>query len=528
MKTIKYILASLAIVLVAASCVKDLNVTPIDPNKNTADKALVSEQDFEAFLAGIYTGYATSGYYGPNGDPSIKGLDGGMSQYIRGLFHLCELPTDVYVCGWNDEGVPDVCKMQWDASTGLIYSIYSRMFFQISQCNEFIRQAQQTNLAFASKDQMIAEARALRALSYYHAIDIFGNVPFSTETSTVGAVGPDQISRADLFKWIDDECADLIAGGELKGAKQNVYGRLDVNFVKMVRAHLNLNAAVYLGISASEAKPYYDVVGTLCKEIKNDYQALHAKYTDLFGADNDKMTDEMIFCIPQDGTNIQNYGGTNFIIKSSCKGGDKATAAALGIDDGWGGTLVTPEFIAKFDDADARKLFWGVGGDMSASQAIDVLEFDYGWSAHKFSNVNSDGTTPSVINFMSTDVPLFRAADAYLMLAEAQLRGASTVSESEGKEAWNAVRERAGLGECTYSLDELLDERGRELYWESWRRSDLVRFDKLTSGDYLWTWKGGVQEGTSVDSHYNLMPIPTSELNSNSKLSQNAGYVANK
>ena len=129
---------------------------------------------------------------------------------------------------------------------------------------------------------------------------------------------------------------------------------------------------------------------------------------------------------------------------------------------------------------------------------------------------------------MSTDVPLFRAADAYLMLAEAQLRGASTVSESEGKEAWNAVRERAGLGECTYSLDELLDERGRELYWESWRRSDLVRFDKLTSGDYLWTWKGGVQEGTSVDSHYNLMPIPTSELNSNSKLSQNAGYVANK
>ena len=375
---------------------------------------------------------------------------------------------------------------------------------------------------------MIAEARALRALSYYHAIDIFGNVPFSTETSTVGAVGPDQISRADLFKWIDDECADLIAGGELKGAKQNVYGRLDVNFVKMVRAHLNLNAAVYLGISASEAKPYYDVVGTLCKEIKNDYPALHAKYTDLFGADNDKMTDEMIFCIPQDGTNIQNYGGTNFIIKSSCKGGDKATAAALGIDDGWGGTLVTPEFIAKFDDADARKLFWGVGGDMSASQAIDVLEFDYGWSAHKFSNVNSDGTTPSVINFMSTDVPLFRAADAYLMLAEAQLRGASTVSESEGKEAWNAVRERAGLGECTYSLDELLDERGRELYWESWRRSDLVRFDKLTSGDYLWTWKGGVQEGTSVDSHYNLMPIPTSELNSNSKLSQNAGYVANK
>lgn len=520
---------SIFVALGLTACVGDLDVTPIDPSVTLPEEVLDSEGAYAQLLAKCYAGLTVSGSDGPDGAPDIDGIDGGFGQYMRALFYMQEFTTDEALIVWNDQTVKDLHALKWTTTDVFVTAMFSRVFYQIGLCNEFIRRAQASEFASsANMKTMIAEARALRALSYYHAIDIFGNVPFSTETSTVGAVGPDQISRADLFKWIDDECADLIAGGELKGAKQNVYGRLDVNFVKMVRAHLNLNAAVYLGISASEAKPYYDVVGTLCKEIKNDYPALHAKYTDLFGADNDKMTDEMIFCIPQDGTNIQNYGGTNFIIKSSCKGGDKATAAALGIDDGWGGTLVTPEFIAKFDDADARKLFWGVGGDMSASQAIDVLEFDYGWSAHKFSNVNSDGTTPSVINFMSTDVPLFRAADAYLMLAEAQLRGASTVSESEGKEAWNAVRERAGLGECTYSLDELLDERGRELYWESWRRSDLVRFDKLTSGDYLWTWKGGVQEGTSVDSHYNLMPIPTSELNSNSKLSQNAGYVANK
>ena len=196
MKTIKYILGIFAVAATLTACVGDLNVTPIDPNKATPDNALNTEAGFSAFLSGIYTGYATSGYYGPDGDPSIKGLDGGMSQYIRGMMHICELPTDVYVCGWNDEGVPDVCQMLWDQSTGLIYSIYSRMFFQISQCNEFIRQAKASTLTFAKKEEYIAEARALRAMCYYHALDNFGNVPFADETSRITEV-PAQISRAE-------------------------------------------------------------------------------------------------------------------------------------------------------------------------------------------------------------------------------------------------------------------------------------------------------------------------------------------
>ena len=80
MKTLKYILGVMAVSAVFTSCVGDLNVTPIDPNANTADKALVSEAAFEQFLSGVYLGFATSGYYGANGDPSISGLDGGASQ----------------------------------------------------------------------------------------------------------------------------------------------------------------------------------------------------------------------------------------------------------------------------------------------------------------------------------------------------------------------------------------------------------------------------------------------------------------
>lgn len=527
MKFHKITLISFAVFFAAVSCVGDLDVKPIDPSVTLPDEVLNSEQAYAQVLAKCYAGLTVSSSDGPDGSPDIDGIDGGFGQYMRALFYMNELPTDEALMCWNDQTVANLHNLCWTSTDVFVTAMFSRIYFQIQLCNEFIRRASASE--FAGSDNMktyIAEARALRALNYYHAIDMFGNVPFATEANSVGSTGPDRIAREDLFKWLDDECVALIGEGHLKAARSNVYGRLDVNFVKMVRAHLNLNATVYLGISQTEAKPYYDVVGTLCKEIRADYPALHAKYTDLFGADNDRMTDEIIFGVEQDGTDIQTYGGSNFILKASCKGKDKVVAAALGIDDGWGGVLVTPEFINSFDGNDTRKLFWGEGMRTDTPNDIaDFKDFTTGWSAHKFTNINSDGSTPSVVNFVSTDVPLFRAADAYLMLAEAYLRGASTVSETEARTVWNAVRARAGLGNVAdFTLDGILRERGHELYWECWRRSDLIRFDKLTTGDYLWAWKGGVKAGQKVDAKFNLMPIPASEANSNKKLTQNPGY----
>ena len=521
MKTIKYILASLAIVLVAASCVKDLNVTPIDPNKNTADKALVSEQDFEAFLAGIYTGYATSGYYGPNGDPSIKGLDGGMSQYIRGLFHLCELPTDVYVCGWNDEGVPDVCKMQWDASTGLIYSIYSRMFFQISQCNEFIRQAQQTNLAFASKDQMIAEARALRALSYYHAIDNFGNVPFADETSVVGSL-PGKKTRTELYDWLEAELKDIIDNSKLAEPKAGQYGRIDKGAVKMVLAKLYLNAQVYTGTAQWEK-----CAGVL-KDLMDDGYSLHttprgvySAYQDLFLADNDQCTDEIIFAVQQDGEDTQSYGVTNYLV-FAFTGGSMAPAD-LGISSGWSGCRMTPEFYGKFDTVnDKRAIFWTDG------QSLDVTDFgDFtnGIGFQKYKNIKADGTPGKAAGFVDTDFPVFRYADVLLMAAECALNGSTSISAADGLKALNDVRARAGLPAANgLTADDVLDERARELYLELWRRQDLIRNNKFTTADYIWQWKGGVHDGKAVEDYKNLYPIPASDIMVNPDLDQNPGY----
>lgn len=529
MKFNKILSAVAASALVLSSCVGDLDITPIDPNVTIPEEILSSEEAFAQLLAECYVNLAVPGPGGADNAPNIDGIDGGYGQYMRAMFYINELPTDEATTPWNDQTIASLHGLSWTTSDVFIMCMYSRIFSQVQFCNEFIRRAKASKFVdSANMQQYIAEARALRALSYYHAIDMFGNVPFPTEDSSIGSTGPDAISRADLFAWLDNECSELLSEGKLM-KKSTIYGRLDENFVRMIKAHLNLNAAVYLGISESEAKSYYDEVGTQCKAIMAAYPSLHAKYSDLFGADNDKFTDEIIFAIQADPVNTTSYGTTNFIIFASFAGGDTAASAALGMPDGgWGGLNVTPQFMDKFEAADARNLFWGPEMSQTSPRDLqDIKDFKTGWSAHKFTNVASDGSVPADNNKPSTDLPLFRSADAYLMLAEASLRGASTVSADEAKRAWSAVRMRAGLdgiGNADFTLANMIDERGRELYWECWRRSDLVRFGLLTSSSYLWAWKGGVYEGQGVHDRYNLMPIPATDLNNNHKLTQNVGY----
>ena len=521
MKTIKYILASLALAASLASCVKSLDVTPIDPNKNTADKAFTKAEDYDAFLAAIYTGYATSGYKGPNSDPSISGLDGGMSQYIRGMFHLEELSTDVYVCGWNDEGVPDVCKMNWDASTGLIYSIYSRMFFQIAQCNEFIRQANNATIDLPNKAEWIAEARALRALSYYHALDNFGNVPFADETSVVGQT-PQRITRAALYEWLEKELVDIIENSELAERAQTEYGRINKTAVKMILAKLYLNAKVYTGTAE------WDECAAVLKDIMDDGYSLHttsaggiySPYQELFLADNDKRTDEIIFAIEQDGIDTQSYGVTNYLIFAFTGGTMKPDD--LGISSGWAGCRMTPEFYHKFTANDDRAIFWTDG---QTEDVTDMGDFANGIGFQKYKNITSDGNPGKAAGFVDTDFPVFRYADVLLMAAECALNGSTVISLAEGTGYLNQVRARAGLPDANgLDVNALLDERARELYLELWRRQDLIRYDYYTTDKYLWQWKGGEHDGKAVESYKNLFPIPNSDMMVNPNLEQNDGY----
>ena len=515
MKKINYILGVLAVAATMTSCVWDLNVTPIDPNANTADKALVNEAAYEQFLSGVYLGFATSGYYGANGGASISGLDGGASQYIRGLYHHSELTTDESVCGWNDQTIKNFHWMNWTTDDTFIYAFYSRIFMQVSAANEFIREAQASNVAFSNKEEYIAEARVLRAIAYFHAIDNFGNVPFADETSVVGAF-PEQIKRADLFTWLENELKDLIDNSALAAPRGNGYARADKGVAKFLLAKLYLNAQVYTGTAR------WNDCAAVLKDLMDDGYSLHttsagtfSPYQELFLADNNRCSDEIIFAIEQDGVNTTSYGATNYLIFAST--GGEMDPDLMGISSGWGGLRTTPEFYDKFSSGDARNLFYTEKNQKSID---DIGEFTNGYGFMKFRNRTSDGGYGKEKGFVDTDFPMMRYADVLLMAAECQLNGASI----DGLNSINLVRARAGLTPLTQlSAQSVIDERGRELYQECWRRSDLIRFGLFTSG-YNWQWKGNVKEGRDVESHRTLFPIPDSDRLANTGLEQNPGY----
>ena len=516
MKKINYILGVLVAFLTVNSCVGDLNVTPIDPNANTADKALVNEAAFEQFLSGVYLGFATSGYYGANGSASISGLDGGASQYIRGLYHHSELTTDESVCGWNDQTIKNFHWMNWTTDDTFIYAFYSRIFMQVGMANEFIREAKASDVDFAKKQQYIDEARVLRALAYYHAIDNFGNVPFADETAVVG-VNPDQISRADLYAWLEEELKDLVSNSALPDKAGTTYGHVNKSVAKFLLAKLYLNAEVYTGTAA------YDKCANVLADLMDDGYSLHttsagtySAYQELFLADNDRCTDEIIFAVEQDGVNTTSYGATNYLIFAST--GGAMDPDEMGISSGWGGLRMTPEFYGKFSSDDARALFYT---DTQNADIDDIGEFSNGMAFRKFRNRTSDGGYGKESGFVDTDFPMMRYADVLLMAAECQARGAAVPGAIDG---FNAVRARAGLNAIANpTLQDILDERARELYQECWRRSDLIRFGQFTSG-YNWQWKGEVKDGRDVDSYRELFPIPDSDRLANSNLAQNPGY----
>jgi starch-binding outer membrane protein, SusD/RagB family len=496
------------------SCTGDLDVSPIDSTLNTTSDALAIESDYKAFLAKCYAALAVSSSSGPSGTADISGIDGGFGQYIRALFYLNEMTTDEAVIGWNDGTIRNLHGLSWTSSDVYVGAAYYRTLYEVSLCNEFIRQAKKSGITSDNMAYYIAEARALRALAYYHALDMFGNIPFSTEDDDVSSTLPEQISRANLYAWLVAEIQDFI--GDLKPARENDYGRMDQGAANMILAKLYLNANVYADLDK------YSECATVCKTIAESY-SLVDNYSYLFLADNNETCqDEIIFPVEQDGIYTQSYGCTNFIIFAAT-GGSMPAKTLMGISSGWGGLRTTPEFVDLFDTInDTRALFYTEGQE---KEIADLGTFTDGYAVTKFRNIRSDGTNGSSYGFVDTDFPLFRLADVYLMLAECAKRGATTATTTEGLYYLNKVRTRANLEALSsYTLQNVLNERGRELYWEGHRRSDLIRFGKFTPSDYVWAWKGNLEAGTGVADKFNLFPIPDDDINANSNLVQNTGY----
>ena len=527
MKTFKILFLLLAGSFLIASCTSDLNPKPLGQYAVTSVELYVTPADFLQGLAKIYGSFNLAGSYGPGGNPDINaaltGGDTGAGVYSRQYWNYQTLSTDEAVIAWTGNAdLQNIHGQNWEPNGGYIAAMYTRIMFTVTLCNEFIRQAaSSTN---ATVKQYNAEARFLRALAYWHALDLYGNPPFVTESDPIGSTPPKQTTAAALYKYIVSELTSLDTEG-LLGAPRFDYGHADKGALWMLEAKVYLNAATYSGTA-----DYTDCISALNKVLAAGY-SLAPSYRQNFCADNNT-SPEIIFPITQDGIYSQTYGGMTYFVHAAIVGSMNPTN--FGVADGWGGTRATSALVNEFADpsgaTDQRAMFYQPG--QTEAIADQTISTD-GWGVTKFSNLTfAGGPAPSgAPDFCDGDVVVFRLADANLMYAEAVLRGggASGGDPTTALNLVNANLTRAygnTSGNITASemtLTWLLGERSRELYWEGHRRTDLIRFGLFTSG-YLWPWKGDVAAGAAVPSYYNLLPLPSSDLNSNPNLKQNPGY----
>ncbi|MCH5228599.1 MAG: RagB/SusD family nutrient uptake outer membrane protein [Muribaculaceae bacterium] len=532
MKISKYILISGAALMVSlTSCVGDLDTKPTNPTDVTD---LTTKDQYLGLIMRAYGGLVQEG--------GISVSDGGAGVYTRQLFNQQELPTDecVIAGNWDDAGIDELVYAQPSADNHWTYEMYSRINFQIALCNTVIRQLGDAGEFFsdAELDAFKAELRVLRDLSYYHMIDIFGKGPWTDEDSPVGTTPP-TYSRTELFEAVVGDLLDAIP--HVAPAAQQEYGRISREAAYALLAKLYLNAGVYTG------NPMWQECANACLEITKTIPNLAPTYKYLFCGTNRKYVasstygteyGEILWSVPQDETTMQTYGGTTYL-----SGGAYSTESPYNsyglVSAPWQGPHMRPETVDRFESGDQRALFWGE--DFFQKNLYDITtwgaEGDCGYQCIKFvytpedhyllpdgcadeSNENYAAYHQylALDIFNSADTPVFRLADIYLMLAECGKNGATV----DGLSYYNKVRIRAGLGAVSnYTDQDLLDERNRELYWESHRRSDLIRFGKYTGSAYNWEWKAGVQQGGAIENYRDLMPIPTQFTPT---LGQNPGY----
>src|ERR1043165_6059119 len=206
------------VVTTIQSCTKDLNLSPT--NDVTSETVYKNVAGYESVLAKVYGAFALTGNQAPAGNDAtkdIKGIDEGFSDFFRLFWKAQELSTDEAVISWGDVGIQDFHNMNWTSNNSFLTGLYYRSLYQITLCNEFVRQSADDQLSkrgISGTDadkihEFAREARFLRAFQYWVLMDLFGNPPFATENTVIGGAPPPQISRADLFNYIESELKDI-------------------------------------------------------------------------------------------------------------------------------------------------------------------------------------------------------------------------------------------------------------------------------------------------------------------------------
>ena len=506
------------------ACTDDLNQYP--HTETTSEQVYTSLQNYEAVLGKIYASMTATGQESSGVDYSSNHNE----NYMRTYLNMQEAPTDEMAYSWlTGDDLGNLSFIKWDAADTWVSDMYYRIYYNITLCNEFLRNCTDSKIAsFADADQQKlrryqAEARFMRALFYYHALDLFRNIPFVTENDPIGTYVPPRYTPQQTFDFIESElkaCVDNLAS-----RADCPYGEASKGAAYTLLAKLYLNAEVYIGTAK------YTECIEACNNVIAEGYSLNADYAQLFNADNDKRTNEIIFALPQDPEHLMTYGSTTYLICGSVSSTSTSqNPADYGVASAWGNFRSRGNLTAKFADGDKdhRYMFFTDG---QAQYISDFENQQDGYLFTKWTNLTDNGETASntASYGAATDFPLFRLADVYLMYAEAVVRGGNGGSRSQALDYINRLRERAygnhdgDIKESQLNKEFIIDERARELYMEGYRRTDLIRFGEFTTSDYIWEWKGGTKDGMAVDTKYNVYPIPTTDLTANPNL-KNEGY----
>ena len=536
-KNIIYSCLIAAVAFGFSSCSSFLEENPKD--QMPEDEAYKSpELIYLNTVANLYTQFGATG-----GGEGLAGTD-------RGLYDIQTFTNDEALLptrggDWEDGKLWQRLYLHtWDKSEAPFKSVWDYLYKVIGLSNQSIDKL--NSLMEADPSNMYlpvykAEVQAIRAMYYYYLMDCFGRVPI-VEKSDVQISDVKQAERSEVFNFVRKELqAALPYLNTANSTKEGeYYGRMTRPVAFFLLAKLALNQQVYAdndwtdngGVPNGDTNfdmngqtvSCWDAAAAYCDSITNLGYQLATDFSSNFAVGNEKSV-ENIFVIPMDPAkySAQFY----YIIRTVHYAHGKAYSI-----DGWNGSSASKELLASFrkskNDPRLNLSFYTgkvngpdgkpvMDGDKELEYKPDAVAVDVSGSTDektagaRWKKYAIDPAGQSAGKLQSIDFVLYRYADVLLMKAEAKIRKGGS-----GDTEINDVRSRVGADALTKaSLNDLLDERARELSWEAVRRQDLVRFGKFCDA----------VDGRPVTQPYcNVFPIPNDVILLNKNLTQNKGY----
>ena len=513
----------------------------------------------------IYINAVASLYNYIGGANESEGIQG----TCRGIYDYNTLTTDeamIPIRGgdWYDGGLWNAMyQHRWTADDQSLYDTWKYIYKVIVLANKSldIISSKSGLLTAAQQQEYRAEVRAIRAMFYYYAMDMFGRVPLvlSTDEQRYSSLFQGQTDRSSVFHFVFQELQQVLPSlpDQHSNKEGNYYGRITQPVVNFLLAKLALNAEIYMyddwtqgyanrpkgsdihfSVPAAEASSHggdkelnaWETCIYYCDKLAEEGYVLESDDAFNFSTHNET-SKENIFTIPMDKNIYINQFHYLFRSYHYTHGG----ALGWGSENGTCATISTMKanhygeadedarckmnFVAGVVKVDGHELLMDNGKPLEyqpfeVAQNLTNSKFIKTAGA-RMAKYEVDRTSYMDGKLQSNDIVLFRYADALLMKAEAKVRNGEN-----GDEELNRIRARVGMPYRKATLDNILEERLLELVWEGWRRQDLIRFGKFTGAYDLRTPLPGESSGYTT-----VFPIPQKCIDLNSELVQNKGYV---